>query len=196
MSAFSSVGDRVPDHVGGQRDRKSVSRIDGDISGDRGLRIKIVVLQRIMLTRRVTHRYGSCGPRPRDVCAKQQGRERQIALYRGLFPGLTPLPMAQVARPGGCGHEPHQHVIYWLLHRVLWLRDRRRSFYDYADHHVSSHELAHGGQGDRPNGSQACRSPLARRIVSGSSGHSTQRLWRLDTPLSAPLHRWKPADRA
>jgi hypothetical protein len=71
-SVLSSVDDRVPDHVGRQRDRKSVSRIDGAISGDGGLRIKIVVLQRIILARRVTHRYGSCGPRPRDVCAKQR----------------------------------------------------------------------------------------------------------------------------
>src|SRR5215469_1900457 len=52
---FSSVSDRVPDHVGRPRDRKSASRIDTAISGNAGLQIKIVVLQGIMRMRRVTH---------------------------------------------------------------------------------------------------------------------------------------------
>jgi hypothetical protein len=83
----------VPDHVGGPQNRKSVTRIDTVISGNVGLQIKIVVLQRIMLLRRVTSgdtADGSCGPIPRDVRAKRQGRERQIALYRGPFSRLTP----------------------------------------------------------------------------------------------------------
>jgi hypothetical protein len=47
---FSSVSDRVPDHVGRPRDRKSASRIDTAASGDGGLRIEIVVRQGIKLT--------------------------------------------------------------------------------------------------------------------------------------------------
>jgi hypothetical protein len=161
MRAFSSVGDRVPDHVGGQRDRKSVSRIDGAISGNGGLRIKIVVLQRIMLTRRVTHRYRSYGPRPTDVFAKQQGRD-QIALYRGLFRGLTPLPMAEVAF--GVAVAAMNPINAIEVEAFMTVRTSHRT------------ELAHGvcGQGDRPNGPQARRRPSACRIAGDPSGRLTE----------------------
>ncbi len=94
MSVFSSVGDRVPDHLRGPRGRKSVSRINTSTSADASLRIKIVVRQVIILTLRVTHRYGTCDPGPSD-CAKRQGANL-TSRFTACSVRLTPVPM----RPG------------------------------------------------------------------------------------------------
>jgi hypothetical protein len=94
MSVFSSVGDRVPDHLRGPRGRKSVSRINTSTSADASLRIKIVVRQVIILTLRVTHRYSTCDPGPSD-CAKRQGANL-TSRFTACSVRLTPVPM----RPG------------------------------------------------------------------------------------------------
>jgi hypothetical protein len=44
---FCSSGDRVPDHVGGPRKRKSVSCIDTAISGNAGKRIKVLSVKKL-----------------------------------------------------------------------------------------------------------------------------------------------------
>jgi hypothetical protein len=108
MSASQSVGDRVPHHLGGLRDRKSVSRINTSVSGGVGLRIKIVFRQGIILRLWVIHRYGSCDPGPSEGLCQSAG-------MRTSDRALPPIPQAD----SGCrcdvgGRVPEPRQSTWL----------------------------------------------------------------------------------
>jgi hypothetical protein len=62
-----------------------------------------------------------------------------------------------------------------------------------ATNRSGRHRLA-SGLWPRERSTQWTTSTVAALSLSTGdpSGRSTERLWRLDTPLSAPLHRWKP----
>ncbi len=130
---------------------------------------------------------------PRGTFDNRSGRGANVRsrLATASFTGRHRCRSPRWPRPGRRGHmNPISASPTGCCIGSLAARSKAKVFIT-VDHHASSHELADGcrthshncGQGDRPNGPQARRRPLACRIAADPSGRPTWRLWRPDIPF-------------